>query len=141
MTSDNKIRLSKLAKEFNVGVGTLVEFLHKRGYDVENNPNAKVDQEVVIILEKEFGSELDLKKKTEQQKENLKALRDKKKSISIDDIEKDEDDFSDEPSDDEIIIKTNTIETAAPTIEVEKPRIDLKVKGKIDLDTLGKKPK
>ncbi len=141
MTSDNKIRLSKLAKEFNVGVGTLVEFLHKRGYDVENNPNAKVDQDVVTILEKEFGSELDLKKKTEQQKENLKALRDKKKTISIDDIEKDEDDFSDEPSDDEIIIKTNTIETATPTIEVEKPKIDLKVKGKIDLDTLGKKPK
>lgn len=141
MTSDNKIRLSKLAKEFNVGVGTLVEFLHKRGYDVENNPNAKVDQDVVTILEKEFGSELDLKKKTEQQKENLKALRDKKKTISIDDIEKDEDDFSDEPSDEEIIIKTNTIETAAPTIEVEKPKIDLKVKGKIDLDTLGKKPK
>jgi len=140
MTSDNKIRLSKLAKEFNVGVGTLVEFLHKRGYDVENNPNAKVDQDVVTILEKEFGSELDLKKKTEQQKENLKALRDKKKTISIDDIEKDEDDFSDEPSDDEIIIKTNTIESA-PTIEVEKPKIDLKVKGKIDLDTLGKKPK
>ncbi|MBC7125207.1 MAG: translation initiation factor IF-2, partial [Bacteroidales bacterium] len=84
---------------------------------------------------------LDLKKKTEQQKENLKALRDKKKTISIDDIEKDEDDFSDEPSDEEIIIKTNTIETAAPTIEVEKPKIDLKVKGKIDLDTLGKKPK
>lgn len=141
MTSDNKIRLSKLAKEFNVGVGTLVEFLHKRGYDVENNPNAKVDQDVVTILEKEFGSELDLKKKTEQQKENLKALRDKKKTISIDDIEKDEDDFSDEPSDDEIIIKTNTIETVTPTIEVEKPKIDLKVKGKIDLDTLGKKPK
>ncbi|MEY1639089.1 translation initiation factor IF-2 [Tenuifilum osseticum] len=141
MTSDKKIRLSKLAKEFNVGVGTLVEFLHKRGYDVENNPNAKVDQDVVTILEKEFGSELDLKKKTEQQKENLKALRDKKKTISIDDIEKDEDDFSDEPSDDEIIIKTNTIETATPTIEVEKPKIDLKVKGKIDLDTLGKKPK
>ena len=81
MTSDNKIRLSKLAKEFNVGVGTLVEFLHKRGYDVENNPNAKVDQDVVTILEKEFGSELDLKKKTEQQKENLKALRDKKNNI------------------------------------------------------------
>ncbi|HDP75603.1 MAG TPA: translation initiation factor IF-2 [Bacteroidales bacterium] len=141
MTSDNKIRLSKLAKEFNVGVGTLVEFLHKRGYDVENNPNAKVDQDVVTILEIEFGSELDLKKKTEQQKENLKALRDKKKTISIDDIEKDEDDFSDESSDEEIIIKTNTIEASAPTIEVEKPKIDLKVKGKIDLDTLGKKPK
>lgn len=138
MTSDNKIRLSKLAKEFNVGVGTLVEFLHKSGYNVENNPNAKVDQDVVTILEKEFGSELDLKKKTEQQKENLKALRDRKKTISIDDIQKDEDNFSDEPSDDEIIIKTNTIESA-PTIELEKPKIDLKVKGKIDLDTLGKK--
>ena len=141
MISDNKIRLSKLAKEFNVGVGTLVEFLHKRGYNVENDPNAKVDQDVVIILEKEFGNELDLKKKTEQQKENLKALRDKKKTISIDDIEKDEDDFSDEPSDDEIIIKSNTFETVPPMIEVERPKIDLKVKGKIDLSTVGKKPK
>jgi translation initiation factor IF-2 len=72
MISDNKIRLSKLAKEFNVGVGTLVEFLHKRGYNVENDPNAKVDQDVVIILEKEFGNELDLKKKLSNKRKTLR---------------------------------------------------------------------
>ncbi len=141
MTSDKMIRLSKLAKEFNVGVGTLVEFLHKKGYDVSNDPNAKVEQNVVAVLEKEFGVELDLKKKTEQQKENLKALRDKKQTISIDDIEKHEDDSADEPSYDEVIIKTTTIEPSKPVVEVEKPKIDLKVKGKIDLDALSSKPK
>ncbi|MDI3527857.1 MAG: translation initiation factor, partial [Tenuifilum sp.] len=138
MTSEKKIRLSKLAKEFNVGVGTLVDFLHKKGYDVSNDPNAKVDGNVVSILEDEFGSELDLKKKTEQQKENLKALRDKKKSISIDDIESEEEEPTEESTDDEVIIKTTTIEAAKP-IEIEKPKIDLKVKGKIDLDKGAKK--
>ncbi len=141
MTSDKMIRLSKLAKEFNVGVGTLVEFLHKKGHNVSNDPNAKVEQSVVTLLEKEFGVELDLKKRSEQQKENLKALRDKKESISIEDIHKHPDDSLDEPTDDDVFIKTTTIDSDKPTIEIEKPKIDLKVKGKIDLDALVPKPK
>ncbi|HOZ14075.1 MAG TPA: translation initiation factor IF-2 [Tenuifilaceae bacterium] len=140
MTNDKLIRLSKLAREFNVGVSTLVEFLHKKGHNVSNDPNAKVDQDLLGILSKEFGAEVNLKK--ESQKVSLKGLRDKKESISIDDVEKEVDDDSDfDSSDDEVIIKTTTIEhPKSPEIEdSDRPKIDLKLKGKIDLDALAPK--
>lgn len=138
MTNDKLIRLSKLAREFNVGVSTLVEFLHKKGHNVPNDPNAKVDQDLLGILSKEFGAEVNLKK--ESQKVSLKGLRDKKESISIDDVEKEVEDDSDfDSSDEEVIIKTTTIEhSKSPEIEdSDRPKIDLKLKGKIDLDALA----
>ncbi|KAB2871094.1 MAG: translation initiation factor IF-2 [Bacteroidales bacterium] len=140
MTNDKLIRLSKLAREFNVGVSTLVEFLHKKGHNVPNDPNAKVDQDLLGILSKEFGAEVNLKK--ESQKVSLKGLRDKKESISIDDVEKDVEDDSDfDSSDDEVIIKTTTIEhsKSLEKEDSERPKIDLKLKGKIDLDALAPK--
>ena len=36
-----EIRLSKLTKQFNIGLSTLVEFLSSKGVEVEMNPNAK----------------------------------------------------------------------------------------------------
>jgi translation initiation factor IF-2 len=53
--SQDQIRLSKAAKEFNVGVSTLVEFLSKKNLVKESlNPNSKISPEVYEILEKEF---------------------------------------------------------------------------------------
>ena len=37
-------RLNKVAKEFNVGIQTLVEYLAKKGYEVEQSPNTKIDE-------------------------------------------------------------------------------------------------
>lgn len=138
MTNKKLIRLSKLAREFNVGVGTLVEFLHKKGHEIEANPNAKVDQEIVGLLTKEFGDEVNLK--NESKKVSLNKLREVKESISIDDIEnKESEDWEADSSDEEVIIKTATV-AAKPDPEPEKPLIDIKVKGKIDLDSVaGKK--
>ena len=36
-----EIRISKLLKQFNIGLGDLVEFLRKKGVEVDENPNAK----------------------------------------------------------------------------------------------------
>ena len=55
-------RLAKAAKEFNVGMHTIVEFLHKKGIaDVEENPNYKLSPEMVEIVAKEFQSEKSIK--------------------------------------------------------------------------------
>ena len=44
MTDESKtVRLNKIAREFNLGVSTIVEFLGSKGIAVENNANAKVD--------------------------------------------------------------------------------------------------
>ncbi|MFV0593854.1 MAG: translation initiation factor IF-2 [Draconibacterium sp.] len=76
------IRLSKLARECNVGIHTIVEFLHKKGYDIDSNPNTKVDPEAVQLLEQEYKVDISLKKESE--KISLKSQRPKKEVLSID---------------------------------------------------------
>ncbi len=77
----NTIRLSKLTREFNVGVHTIVEFLHKKGFDIDSNPNTKVSAEAVQLLEKEFKVDLSIKKESE--KISLKSHRVPKKKAFL----------------------------------------------------------
>jgi len=61
-------RLGKAAQEFNVGTSTIVEFLHKKGVKIDNNPNTKLAPEVYALLVKEYAGEKtvkDLSKKIE----------------------------------------------------------------------------
>ena len=51
-------RLSKVAREFNVGISTIVEFLHKKGFDVDTNPNTKISDDEYHLLEKEYKSDI-----------------------------------------------------------------------------------
>ena len=66
MVGGKTIRLSKLAREFNVGIHTIVEFLHKKGFDINSNPNTKVSEEAVQLLEKEYKIDISLKKESEK---------------------------------------------------------------------------
>jgi len=54
-------RLSKAAREFNIGINTVVEFLSKKGYHIDRDPNAKLTQEMYAVLSKEFSSEKHVK--------------------------------------------------------------------------------
>ena len=65
MTDKKELRLSKLAREFNVGISTIVEFLKKKGFDIDANPNTKVAPELLNILSKEFSSDVSAKKESE----------------------------------------------------------------------------
>jgi translation initiation factor IF-2 len=57
-----EIRLSKLIKQFNIGLDTLVEFLNSKGAGIEDaNPNLKVSDEFLPELHKKFGKDLELK--------------------------------------------------------------------------------
>ena len=56
MAEEKLIRLSQAARKLNVGHGTILDFLSKKGYEVENNPNAKLTPEQVALLSKEFAS-------------------------------------------------------------------------------------
>ncbi len=60
------IRLSKAAREFNVGISTIVEFLHKKGFDVDTNPNTKLPPEAYELLAVEYSSEISVKKESEK---------------------------------------------------------------------------
>jgi|GEM_PF-563808 ribosomal protein S1 len=60
------IRLNKVAKELNVGIPTLVEYLSKKGYQIKANPNTRIDETQYKILETAFKSEHDIKIKANE---------------------------------------------------------------------------
>ena len=72
-------RLHKVAKELNVGVSTIVDFLNKKGYKVESNPNQRINAKQYDILVKEFSSDITIKKQMEKLAE---IEKEKKKAIS-----------------------------------------------------------
>ena len=82
MSETKAIRLNKIARELNVGISTLVEFLQKKGHKVESSPNTKISQEQYELLVREYSSDLDEKKKSESF--SLKNLRERKETISLD---------------------------------------------------------
>ncbi|MDQ1098545.1 MULTISPECIES: translation initiation factor IF-2 [Chryseobacterium] len=52
-----KIRLNKAVKEFNISMSRLVEFLQSRGFVVESNPNAQLEEAAYSALEAEFAKD------------------------------------------------------------------------------------
>jgi translation initiation factor IF-2 len=58
------LRLSKVAKEFNIGLQTIVDFLSRKGHHIEANPNAKITSEMFDFLVKEFQSEKNVKEES-----------------------------------------------------------------------------
>ena len=60
------IRLNKVTRDLNVGITTVVEFLQKRGYAVEANPNTKITDEQYEMLKREFSTDKDLKQRSER---------------------------------------------------------------------------
>ncbi|MEZ4999308.1 MAG: translation initiation factor IF-2 [Bacteroidales bacterium] len=162
-------RLSKAAREFNVGISTIVEFLHKKGYDIDPNPNSKVPAEAYELLLKEYSSDLNVKKESE--KLIQKEMARKAEAIAL--TREQEEDDSDEVEEKPVarpaakaepvaspVAKTAPAEPVAKSEpdkkeevkaagEVKKPAADpvesksdvkINVVGKIDLDAL-KPPK
>ena len=113
-----EIRLSKLTKEFNIGLQTLVDFLNEKGAGVDMNPNAKISDSYLPAIEAKFGDEQKLKQDSEKVAIKLKEIIEmgSKKKTAEDD---------EEPVK-EIIIKSNSFAHEAPAAEthsapVQKP--------------------
>jgi len=131
-------RLSKAAREFNVGISTIVDFLHKKGFDLDPNPNTKLPHEAYVLLIKEYSSDISVKKESE--KLILKDLHRKKESVSIEDIPgKTETEEADQ--EDEIFIKDGSGIKKSVDIRTEIKKPNIKLVGKIDLEkTFKPKP-
>jgi translation initiation factor IF-2 len=131
MDNTKATRLSKIAREFNLGISTIVDFLQSKGESIDSNPNTKVTPEQYDLLLEEFSSDLSLKK--ESDKVNLKQLREKHETISINDIEEE----SAENDQEELIVKGHSVTTNLFETETEKnldKNFKLNVVGKIDLE-------
>ncbi len=132
MTEDIKAtRLSKAAREFNVGISTIVEFLHRKGFDLDPNPNTKLPPEAYILLLKEYSSDLNVKKESE--KLILKDLHRKKETVSIDDVPESVK-GDDQDRDEEFLIKDTSTAKKTVDIRTEIKKPDIKLIGKIDLE-------
>ncbi len=128
-------RLSKAARELNVGISTIVEFLDRKGIKIGSDPNTKIEEDVYRLLAKEYSNDSNVKKASDE----LNLGRKKKESISIDDVE-----ATDTPhvveAEPELIIKTNTTSKPAEIKTVIPTSTGPKVLGKIDLDPKPKVP-
>jgi len=116
------IRLIKISKDLNVGISSLVEFLHKKGFDVESNPNTKIDSEQQELLVREFGDSEDLRAFFERKKE-----KEREKETSREEVKPQVEPVKEEPVTTEI--KTEVPESIKPHVQV----VD-----KIDLDALNR---
>ena len=70
------IKLIQVQRKLNVGINTVVDFLHKKGFDVEDNPNTRISDEQYALLVKEFGKDLPKEDRV------FKAARTKKETAS-----------------------------------------------------------
>ena len=111
------IRLNKVTRDLNVGITTVVEFLQKKGHTIEASPNAKITEEQYAELVKEFSKDKNLKKESEKFIQERQNKDRNKPTVSID---------ADEPKKEE---------------EIDlRPIAKFKPVGKIDLDSLNKRP-
>jgi translation initiation factor IF-2 len=146
------LRLSKVAKEFNLSLGKIVEFLAAKGHPVESNPNAKIGDEEYGLLLKEFSSDKSAREEAQNVAQTNNKL--KRETIILGDLKskkQQEEEF------DEVVIKDltaskitanekkETLDTNATTV-ITKPELEIvkegpKVIGKLDLDSMNLKTK
>ena len=150
-----EIRLSKLTKQFSIGLARLVDFLNEKGANVDMNPNAKISDEYLPAIEAKFGEDQKLKKDSEKVTIKLKEIIEmgSKKKVAA----REEEDVPEK----EVVIKSNVLveekpavqETPAPKEEPKETPVEevapaetvkedagLKIVDKIDLSKFEKKP-
>ena len=117
------IRLNKVTRDLNVGISTVVEFLQKKGFAVEANPNTKITEEQYALLVKEFSTDKNLRLESERFIQERQNKDRNKASVSIDGYEAETTEKA----------KVEEIKTVIP----EDARPKFKPVGKIDLDKLN----
>ncbi|MDE5980097.1 MAG: hypothetical protein K2G84_08710, partial [Muribaculaceae bacterium] len=74
-----RTKISKVAKDLNVALPTVVDFLRGKNITIDDNPNARIEDEVVDLLVKEFKNDKDQKTKSEQFSSERMQQREKTK--------------------------------------------------------------
>lgn len=127
-------RLIKIAKELNVGTSTIVDFLNDNGHDIDNKPTAKVTDEMYDALLKEFQNSVAIKEKADQL---VIGTRTTKKEEDVAPVETPPAPPAPEPVQEttpEPEVVPETTPEPEPEEVISAPKIELKIKGKIDLD-------
>jgi translation initiation factor IF-2 len=138
------IRLGKAAGELNVGIQTLIDFLHSKGIKIDTNPNTRLEQEHFELLCQEFAADQNLKEQSKSA-----ARRERRESISLKDKPEETPIVETEEEDDVTInieeikqqVYTNVSTEPVKKVEPAGDEKDVKVQvvGKIDLSSINQK--
>ena len=83
------VRLNKVIKEFNVGLQTVVDFLAKKGHEVDAQPSTKLTDEQYELVQKEFRTDESVRNEAtrflqerREQKQEQKQEKEKEKKVT-----------------------------------------------------------
>jgi len=142
-------RLVKIAKELNVGTATIVEHLHKAGFEIDNKPTSKVSDEMYDELLKQFSNSIAEKEKAdslvigtrikpEDEKPRLftKPAVVEKTEPEVEEVKEEAPEVEEVP----VVEEVHEVKPVEEVLAEEPSKPGLKVVGKIDLEP-KKKPK
>ncbi len=61
-----KIKISKVAKDLNIALPTVIDFLQSKGINVDMNPNSRIDEDAYKLLVSNYGDEKMAEKKLDE---------------------------------------------------------------------------
>ena len=155
------VRLNKIAREFNLGIQTIVDFLASKGMEVDAKPNTKIDAEAYALIRSNFQDEKAAKEKAvssanravvDRESVTLASARKTAAPQEEAEVEIDLSIFQKSQQQPEVE-RIEPEAPAEPTPAAEEkaaeapaePEADaaspVKVLGKVDLDAVAKKPK
>jgi translation initiation factor IF-2 len=132
MSEEKLVRISKVLKELGVGMGTVTEFLEKKGFS-DINPNTKLDDKTYNLLLDEYQADRKVKQEAEKKAEVLKERKDERMAAA--------EESKPEPVAPKVVV-VEPVVAAAPVVEepkAEAPSVGPKVVGSIDLASIDPK--
>ena len=90
MSESKQLRLGQIARKLNVGRNTIIDFLRNKGYEIDSNPNTKINSEIYQILENAFEDSAVEKKVASNIKIGLEEKATLTKEVNKDDSKKGE---------------------------------------------------
>ena len=89
MTESENIRVNIVLKEFNIGLGTLADFLKSKKIEIDLKPITKLTPDVYTLIKKEFGKEQLIKEQSKKVAIKVKDITDKAELSKHDDSDED----------------------------------------------------
>ena len=121
------VKLNKVLKDLNVGLQTVVDFLHAKGYEIESNPNVRIENDQYALLVREFGKNL-----SEAERRRLLEKTAPKAPVVKESFPKEKEKKEEKPKKEPEVIKTEIPDEIKPKFVT---------KGKIDLSGIGEPKK
>ena len=76
------IKLIKACKELNIGMATLTAWCEKNGHAIESDPNVRIDDDLYLLLAKEFSKDLAVKLEADRQAAERAAREDAERAAA-----------------------------------------------------------